>query len=155
MAHESLQLLIELTECSRETAANALAQSRRAEQQMTEQLRLLDQYQREYRQGLQQELAGAGMSPSTLANYRGFLKSLEGAIERAEGNLNRHRAQLAQHQDTWRQAWRKVNALETLLARRVEQGRLLAGRAEQRRTDELAGRSRQAGQFASPLDSGF
>lgn len=141
MAHESLQLLVELTARARETAATALAQARRAEQQMAEQLRALDGYQREYRQGLQQELLGAGMDPATLANYRGFLKSLEGAIERAESNLARHRTLVAQHQDTWRQAWRKVNALETLLARRLEQERLLAGRAEQRRTDEMAGRA--------------
>ncbi|MFJ4344805.1 flagellar export protein FliJ [Pseudomonas sp. NPDC089401] len=149
MAHESLQLLIELTDRAREAAASALAQSRRTEQQMTGQLRLLDQYQREYRQNLQGELAGSGMSPSTLANYRGFLKSLEVAIERAENSLARHRTQLAQHQEHWRQQWRKVNALETLLARRREQARLQAGRAEQRRTDELAGRAR------STIDSGF
>lgn len=155
MANESLQVLIELTARARETAATALAQSRRAEQQMADQLRTLDQYQREYRQGLQKELAGAGMSPATLANFRGFLKSLEGAIERAENNLARHRMLVAQHQEAWRQAWRKVNAIETLLARRLEQARLLAGRAEQRRTDELAGRSRIGGHQASSLNSGF
>lgn len=154
MANEPLQFLIELTARARETAASALAQSRRAEQQMAEQLRTLDQYQCEYRQNLQRELAGAGMSPATLANFRGFLKSLEGAIERAEGNLARHRTLVAQHQESWRQAWRKVNAIETLLARRLEQTRLQAGRAEQRRTDELAGRSRAGGQ-ASFINSGF
>ncbi|WDY57900.1 flagellar export protein FliJ [Pseudomonas sp. PSKL.D1] len=143
MAHASLQLLIELTDRAREAAASALAQSRRTEQQMAEQLRLLDQYEAEYRQSLQRELVGAGMSPSTLANYRGFLKSLEGAIERAQTSLARHRTQLAQHQDAWRQQWRKVNALETLLARRMEQERLIAGRADQRRTDELAGQARR------------
>lgn len=152
MAHESLQLLVELTARAREAAATALASSRRAEQQMAEQLRALDGYHREYRQGLQQELAGAGMSPATLANYRGFLKSLEGAIERAENNLARHRAQVAEHQQAWQQAWRKVNALETLLARRQEQERLVAGRAEQRRTDEMAGRSRGGNVF---LGGGF
>lgn len=147
MAHESLHLLVELTAKAREAAASALAKSRQAEQQMAAQLRALDGYQREYRQTLQQELAGAGMSPATLANFRGFLKSLETAIERAEGNLAKHRAQVAQHQAAWQQAWRKVNALETLLARRLEQERLLAGRAEQRRTDELAGRT-QRGAFS-------
>lgn len=143
MAHESLQLLVELTARTREDAANALAQSRRAEQRLAEQLRTLDQYQREYRQALQQELAGAGMSPATLANFRGFLKSLEGAMERAEGNLVRQRTQVAEHQETWRQAWRKVNALETLLARRQHQQRLRAGRAEQRQTDEQASRAQR------------
>jgi len=147
MANESLQLLVELTAKAREAAASALAKSRSAEQQMAGQVRALDGYQREYRQTLQQELSGAGMSPATLANFRGFLKSLETAIERAEANLARHRAQVEQHQEAWRQAWRKVNALETLLARRQEQARLLAGRAEQRRTDELAGRT-QRGAFS-------
>ena len=41
MAHESLQLLVELTARAREAAATALARSRRAEQQMAEQLRAL------------------------------------------------------------------------------------------------------------------
>ncbi|MDZ3995137.1 flagellar export protein FliJ [Pseudomonas sp. Teo4] len=150
MAHESLQLLVELTARAREDAANALSQSRRAEQRLAEQLRTLDQYQREYRKTLQQELAGAGMSPATLANYRGFLKSLEAAMERAEANLERHRAQVAEHQETWRQAWRKVNAIETLLARRQAQEQLRAGRAEQRQTDEQASRARRAS-----LGSGF
>lgn len=144
MAHESLQLLVELTARAREDAASALSLSRRAEQRLAEQLRTLDQYQREYRQTLQQELAGAGMSPATLANYRGFLKSLEGAMERAEGNLVRQRAEVAEHQETWRQAWRKVNAIETLLARRQAQEQLRAGRAEQRQTDEQASRARRA-----------
>ncbi len=147
MANESLHLLVELTAKARETAASTLAKSRRAEQQMADQLRALDGYQREYRQTLQQQLRGAGMSPATLANFRGFLKSLETAIERAEANLGKYRAQVEQHQEAWRQAWRQVNALETLLARRQEQARLLAGRAEQRRTDELAGRT-QRGAFS-------
>ncbi|AVD88285.1 flagellar export protein FliJ [Pseudomonas sp. SWI44] len=150
MAQESLQLLIELTARAREEAANALSQSRRAEQRLEAQLRTLDQYQREYRQTLQQQLAGAGMSPATLANYRGFLKSLEGAMERAERNLAHHRTQVAEHQETWRKAWRKVNAIETLLARREEQERLRVGRAEQRQTDEQASRARRA-----PMGSEF
>jgi len=84
MADQSLHLLIELTAKARDIAARALAQSRTAEQLVINQLRTLDQYQQEYRQNLQLELAKDGMSPSALTNYRGFLQSLEEAVERAQ-----------------------------------------------------------------------
>ncbi|MHC8383786.1 flagellar export protein FliJ [Pseudomonas sp. LB3P14] len=154
MANQSLDLLIELTGKARDVAARALAQSRRAEQQVVNQLRTLDQYQQEYRQNLQQALLKEGMSPSALTNYRGFLHSLEEAVDRAQKSLERHRKQVAQHQLTWLEQWRKVNAIEALLSRRAQQERLLAGRVEQRQTDEMASQlRRRPGNFSSSIDS--
>jgi flagellar FliJ protein len=154
MANQSLDLLIELTGKARDVAARALAQSRRAEQQVVNQLRTLDQYQQEYRQNLQQELLKDGMSPSALTNYRGFLHSLEEAVDRAQKSLERHRKQVALHQQTWLEQWRKVNAIEALLSRRAQQERLQAGRVEQRQTDEMASQlRRRPGHFSSSIDS--
>lgn len=154
MADQSLHLLIELTAKARDVAARALAQSRNAEQQVINQLRTLDQYQQEYRQNLQLELAKDGMSPSALTNYRGFLQSLEEAVERAQKSLERHRKQVAHHQLTWMAQWRKVSAIEALLSRRAEQTRVRAGRIEQRHTDEMASQlRRRAAAFPSSIDS--
>ncbi|HEY0287235.1 MAG TPA: flagellar export protein FliJ [Pseudomonas sp.] len=154
MANQSLDLLIELTGKARDVAARALAQSRRAEQQVVNQLSTLDQYQQEYRQNLQQELLKDGMSPSALTNYRGFLQSLEEAVDRAQKSLERHRKQVALHQQTWLEQWRKVNAIEALLSRRAQQERLQAGRVEQRQTDEMASQlRRRPGHFSSSIDS--
>ena len=154
MADDSLHLLIELTAKARDVAARALAQSRAAEQLVIKQLRALDQYQQEYRQNLQLELAKDGMSPSALTNYRGFLQSLEEAMERAQKSLERHRKQVAHHQITWMAQWRKVNAIEALLSRRAQQAQVRAGRVEQRQMDELASQlRRRAAAFPTSIDS--
>ena len=154
MADQSLHLLIELTAKARDVAARALAQSRAAEQLVINQLRALDQYQQEYRQNLQLELAKDGMSPSALTNYRGFLQSLEEAMERAQKSLERHRKQVAHHQITWMAQWRKVNAIEALLSRRAQQVQVRAGRVEQRQMDELASQlRRRAAAFPTSIDS--
>lgn len=154
MADQSLHLLIELTAKARDVAARALAQSRAAEQLVIKQLRALDQYQQEYRQNLQLELAKDGMSPSALTNYRGFLQSLEEAMERAQKSLERHRKQVAHHQITWMAQWRRVNAIEALLSRRAQQAQVRAGRVEQRQADELASQMRRrAAAFPTSIDS--
>ena len=154
MADQSLHLLIELTAKARDVAARALAQSRAAEQLVINQLRALDQYQQEYRQNLQLELAKDGMSPSALTNYRGFLQSLEDAVERAQKSLERHRKQVAHHQITWMAQWRRVNAIEALLSRRAQQAQVRAGRVEQRQADELASQMRRrAAAFPTSIDS--
>jgi len=154
MADQSLHLLIELTAKARDIAARALAQSRTAEQLVINQLRTLDQYQQEYRQNLQLELAKDGMSPSALTNYRGFLQSLEEAVERAQKSLERHRKQVAHHQITWMAQWRKVNAIEALLSRRAQQVQVRAGRVEQRQMDELSSQlRRRAAAFPTSIDS--
>jgi flagellar FliJ protein len=154
MADQSLHLLIELTAKARDVAARALAQSRAAEQLVINQLRALDQYQQEYRQNLQLELAKDGMSPSALTNYRGFLQSLEEAMERAQKSLERHRKQVAHHQITWMAQWRRVNAIEALLSRRAQQAQVRAGRVEQRQADELASQMRRrAAAFPTSIDS--
>ena len=154
MADQSLHLLIELTAKARDVAARALAQSRAAEQLVINQLRALDQYQQEYRQNLQLELAKDGMSPSALTNYRGFLQSLEEAMERAQKSLERHRKPVAHHQITWMAQWRRVNAIEALLSRRAQQAQVRAGRVEQRQADELASQMRRrAAAFPTSIDS--
>lgn len=154
MANQSLHLLIELATKARDEAARALAQSRRAEQQVIKQLHTLDQYQQEYRQNLQLELAKDGMSPSALTNYRGFLQSLEEAVERAQKSLARHRKQVAHHQLSWMAQWRKVSSIEALLSRRAQQEQVRAGRIEQRHTDEMASQlRRRAAAFTSSIES--
>ena len=156
MANQSLHLLIELATKARDEAARALAQSRRAEQQVINQLHTLDQYQQEYRQNLQLELAKDGMSPSALTNYRGFLQSLEEAVERAQKSLERHRKQVAHHQLTWMAQWRKVSSIEALLDRRAQQEQVRVGRLEQRQSDEMASQlRRRASAFPSSIDNGL
>lgn len=156
MPNQSLHLLIEIAAKARDVAARALAQSRTAEQQVINQLRTLDQYQQEYRQNLQLELAKDGMSPSALTNYRGFLQSLEDAVERAQKSLERHRKQVAHHQLTWMAQWRKVSSIEALLDRRAQQEQVRIGRVEQRQSDEMASQlRRRATTFPSSLDSGL
>ncbi|MGF6099235.1 flagellar export protein FliJ [Pseudomonas sp. 18175] len=156
MANQSLHLLIEIAAKARDVAARALAQSRTAEQQVINQLRTLDQYQQEYRQNLQLELAKDGMSPSALTNYRGFLQSLEEAVERAQKSLERHRKQVAHHQLTWMAQWRKVSSIEALLDRRALQEQVRVGRIEQRQSDEMASQlRRRTATFPSTLDSGL
>ncbi|HEX8542344.1 MAG TPA: flagellar export protein FliJ [Pseudomonas sp.] len=156
MADQSFDLLIELAGKERDLAARELAQGRKTEQQILTQLQTLDQYHQEYRQNLQVELHKEGMSPSTLANYRGFLNSLEAAVDRTRKSLERQRKQVAQQQLSWMVKWRKVNALEALVSRRAQDKQLQVGRMEQRQTDEMATQlRRQAANFSSSIDRRF
>jgi flagellar FliJ protein len=156
MANQSFDLLIELAAKERDLAARELAQGRKTEQQILTQLQTLDQYHQEYRQNLQVELQKDGMSPSTLANYRGFLVSLEAAVDRTRKSLERQRKQVAQQQLNWMARWRKVSALEALVSRRALHERIQMGRVEQRQTDEMATQlRRQAASFSSSIDRRF
>ncbi|WVV49056.1 flagellar FliJ family protein [Pseudomonas sp. NA13] len=63
---------------------------------------------------------------------------------------------MAQHQLTWMAQWHKVNAFEALVSRRAQQERLLAGRVEQRQTDEMASQMHQRlDRFLTSIDNRF
>lgn len=139
----SLDLLSELAHKAQDAAARTLAQHRQQLRQLAAQLKTLQQYQQEYRQGLQHKLHKEGMGPSGLANYRAFLTSLDTAMDRARASMAKQQAEIDKCQLAWQAEWRKAHAYDTLLQRRAAQLQLTAGRREQRLDDELGARMRQ------------
>ncbi|GAB3390973.1 flagellar export protein FliJ [Azotobacter armeniacus] len=133
----ALDTLIDLTREALETAGRTLADHRRTQQQAQAQMNTLEQYRQEYRLGLQQAMQN-GIAPASLHNYRAFLASLDGAIERAGQTLATQQQHVNHSQRHWQEQRRKLNSYDTLVERRALLGQLRESRAEQRRSDETS-----------------
>ena len=86
--HGALATLKDLAEKEVEDAARLLGEMRRGCQQAEEQLKMLIDYQNEYRNNLNSDMS-AGMTSNRWINYQQFIQTLEKAIEQ-------HRLQLTQ-----------------------------------------------------------
>lgn len=150
----TLDVLIGLTQEALEAVGRNLAGHRRNQQQAQAQLDTLVQYQQEYRRGLMQAMQ-TGIAPASLHNYRAFLATLDGAVERAGQTLAAQRQQVDSSQRQWQEQRRRLNSFETLVERRSQLVQLRENRAEQRRGDELSAqmRLRSAAFPASPESS--
>lgn len=134
---DALDMLIGLTQEALDAAARTLADDRRTQQQVQQQISTLTFYQQEYRQRLQHAMQ-AGISPSSFTNYRAFLLSLDQSIERAQRTLSTQQLQVDRSQSVWQEQYRKRNAYNTLVERRVLAAQLTEQRIEQRASDETS-----------------
>lgn len=134
---EALDMLIGLTQEALDAATRTLADERRTQQQVQQQISTLNFYQQEYRQRLQQAMQ-AGISPSSFTNYRAFLLSLDQSIDRAQRTLVAQQQQVDHSQSLWQEQYRKRNAYNTLVDRRVMAAQRAEQRVEQRASDETS-----------------
>ncbi len=132
--------LHDLTEQEVEKAAIQLADVRRGQQQAAEQLKMLLDYQDEYRSSLNTTMT-SGITSTRWYNYQQFIKTLEQAIEQ-------HRRQLAQWDQRvesglnhWREKKQRLHAWETLQARAAATALAAENRLDQKRMDEFAQRA--------------
>lgn len=86
--HGALETLKDLAEKEVDDAARLLGEMRRGCQQAEEQLKMLIDYQNEYRSNLNTDM-GNGIASNRWINYQQFIQTLEKAIEQ-------HRLQLTQ-----------------------------------------------------------
>ena len=115
--HGALATLKDLAEKEVEDAARLLGEMRRGCQQAEEQLKMLIDYQNEYRNNLNSDMS-AGMTSNRWINYQQFIQTLEKAI-------TQHRQQLNQ----WTQKRQSTAAL------------LAENRLDQKKMDEFAQRA--------------
>ena len=115
--HGALATLKDLAEKEVEDAARLLGEMRRGCQQAEEQLKMLIDYQNEYRNNLNSDMS-AGMTSNRWINYQQFIQTLEKAI-------TQHRLQ----------AW------QTLQERQSTAALLAENRLDQKKMDEFAQRA--------------
>lgn len=136
----ALDTLIGLTRDALDQATKLLADERRTQQQVQQQLQLLSQYRLEYGRRLQQTMQ-QGIDPASLLNYRAFLSSLDNAVVQAHQAVYSQQQKVDNRQQQWREERRRLHSYDTLLERRRTAAELTANRAEQKANDEYGARA--------------
>ena len=136
----ALTTLLNLAEEAAEEAAKVLAQVRQTHTQMSQQLTMLENYQADYRQKLNQTLH-TGMSADKWQNYQQFLVTLSLTIEQQQGQLNLWEQRVSAANRHWQEKQQRVNAFDTLIRRADHAKNQRQNRLEQKQMDEFAQRA--------------
>lgn len=141
MAQQSaLDTLSELASRDVDKAAISLGDMRTGYQQAEQQLSMLENYQEEYRQALNNGMF-QGMANARWHNYQQFISTLEKAIEQQRIQLMQWSQKVEQALNIWRERKQKLQARETLLERRTSQKQLAESRLDQKQMDGFARRA--------------
>lgn len=138
--NNALATLLNLAVEASEEAAKVLAQARQTHSQMAQQLSMLENYQTEYRQKLNQTLH-SGMASDKWQNYQQFLVTLELTIEQQQQQLNLWQQKVNEANSYWQEKQQRVNAFDTLLQRAEQTEYQRQNRLEQKQMDEFAQRA--------------
>ena len=125
--HGALATLKDLAEKEVEDAARLLGEMRRGCQQAEEQLKMLIDYQNEYRNNLNSDMS-AGMT-------------LEKAITQHRQQLNQWTQKVDIALNSWREKKQRLQAWQTLQERQSTAALLAENRLDQKKMDEFAQRA--------------
>lgn len=100
--HGALATLKDLAEKEVEDAARLLGEMRRGCQQAEEQLKMLIDYQNEYRNNLNSDMS-AGITSNRWINYQQFIQTLEKAITQHRQQLNQWTQKVDIALNSWRE----------------------------------------------------
>ena len=132
--------LCSLAQKALDQATNHLGQIRQSHSQAQEQLTMLLNYQREYREKLNTTMTG-GIAANTWQNYQQFIGTLEVAIEQHRKQLQQWDQRLNAAVNQWQDKQQRLNAYQTLQTRASEQQRSHENKMDQKQNDEFAQRS--------------
>ncbi|WP_421670704.1 flagellar export protein FliJ [Rahnella sp. EDr1-12] len=132
--------LCSLAQKALDQATNHLGQIRQSHSQAQEQLTMLLNYQREYREKLNTTMTG-GIAANTWQNYQQFIGTLEVAIEQHRKQLQQWDQRLNAAVNQWQDKQQRLNAYQTLQSRASEQQRSHENKMDQKQNDEFAQRS--------------
>ena len=121
--HGALATLKDLAEKEVEDAARLLGEMRRGCQQAEEQLKMLIDYQNEYR------------------NNQQFIQTLEKAITQHRQQLNQWTQKVDIALNSWREKKQRLQAWQTLQERQSTAALLAENRLDQKKMDEFAQRA--------------
>ncbi|HFT1683189.1 TPA: flagellar export protein FliJ [Providencia stuartii] len=138
--NNALDTLLSLAVEASEEAAKVLAQVRQTQVQMTQQLNMLENYQAEYRQKLNQTLH-CGIDADKWQNYQQFLVTLELTIEQQQQQLSLWEQRVSEANRHWQEKQQRVNAFDTLIQRAEQTKNQRLNRLEQKQMDEYAQRA--------------
>lgn len=148
-----LDKLIEMTNKVLDQAGVNLANTLKTEQQAVEYLELLEKYKLDYAAQMQNMMVN-GTDTISLSNYKEFLVSLGNAVDQARTAVNEQRRQVDFHQGAWHEANGKINAYETLVAKRSKLAAKKVSRAEQKDQDEFNSQKRVRAK-SNPFMAGY
>ncbi|WBA55789.1 flagellar export protein FliJ [Providencia sp. 21OH12SH02B-Prov] len=138
--NNALTTLLSLAIEASEEAAKVLTQVRQTQVQMTQQLNMLENYQTEYRQKLNQTLH-SGIDADKWQNYQQFLVTLELTIEQQQQQLSLWEQRVNEANRHWQEKQQRVNAFDTLIQRAEQTKNQRLSRLEQKQMDEYAQRA--------------
>ena len=138
--HGALATLKDLAEKEVDDAAVLLGEMRRGCQQAEEQLKMLIDFQHEYRNNLNNDM-GQGITSNRWINYQQFIQTLEKAIEQHRQQLNQWTQRVDQALNSWRDKKQRLQAWQTLQDRQTSAALLAENRLDQKKMDEFAQRA--------------
>lgn len=138
--NNALTTLLNLAVEASDEAAKVLAQVRQTQVQMSQQLNMLENYQTEYRQKLNQTLH-SGIDADKWQNYQQFLVTLELTIEQQQQQLTLWEQRVSEANRHWQEKQQRVNAFDTLIQRAEHSKNQRLNRLEQKQMDEFAQRA--------------
>lgn len=133
----ALATLKDLAEKEVDDAAQQLGAMRRGYQQAEEQLKMLMDYQQEYRTSLNSDMV-QGIGSQRWINYQQFIQTLEVAIEQHRQQLNQWSSKVERALDFWREKKQRLQAWTTLQDRQTAAAALAENRLDQKKMDEFA-----------------
>ena len=138
--HGALATLKDLAEKDVDTAAQQLGAMRRGCQQAEEQLKMLIDYQHEYRTNLNTDMA-QGIGSQRWINYQQFIQTLEKAIDQHRQQVLQWTEKVDRALNVWREKKQRLQAWQTLQDRQLAAATLAESRLDQKKMDEFAQRA--------------
>lgn len=140
--NSALTTLKDLAEKEVDDAALRLGEMRRGCQQAEEQLKMLMDYQHEYRNNLNNDMS-QGIGAQRWQNYQQFIQTLEKAIEQHRQQLTQWTEKVDTALNFWREKKQRLQAWQTLQERQNAAALLAENRLDQKKMDEFAQRASQ------------
>ncbi len=141
----SLNLVIRVSTERRDSAALALAASRRQTDDAQRKLEMLSRYHHEYVARMNGGMEDGGTDPVRIANTRAFIDKLEQAIAQQQREVVACESHLSVCFHLLTDKEKKLKSLETLHDRRASEAGRAESRREQKRTDEFGARAARNG----------
>jgi len=140
-AHNPMVMLREMAEEHFCETTRMLGRVQHRLQEARAQHRQLENYEQEYQCSLRKDMMERGLSAVDLFNYQSFIMSLNQVVKQHEQHVAGCEKAVDQAKVNWKEKKQRLNAFETLLARRERAQALIQSRQEQKLMDEFAQRA--------------
>lgn len=134
-----LATLIELAQTKTDQASRRLGQLQNAQTSAAAKLDMLLQYRQEYLDQFNGQMQG-GLPSAQVRNFQSFIGTLDGAIEQQRALMLQADTRLGLGRSDWQQNKRRLTSFGTLADRVRQQEIVVAGKKEQRESDERSAR---------------
>ena len=134
-----LATLIELAQTKTDEATRQLGKLQNAQTSASAKLDMLVQYRQEYLEQFNVQMKD-GLAASQVRNFQNFIGTLDAAIEQQRAVMRQADTRLGQGRTDWQHHKRRLTSFDTLADRVRQQQSVVAGKKEQRESDERSAR---------------